>query len=92
MSTSCRASVQGPVLERFGRMSGLNPIRAVQIRDSARYFEQTMIGAGREPDAIDRLLKQREHAGIGARVDAELSQGHVSVARDVGSVGEPLRL
>ena len=49
-----QSPIQAAVLDGFGDMRGLNVLGSFKICDGARDFEDAGVGAGAQPELVDR--------------------------------------
>lgn len=83
--------VQTPVLHGFGNMIDFQQWTAVQVRDGAGHFQQSVIGTGRKPHAFKSSLEQSAGV-IGQGTEfPQLSCRDPGVAGDAGTC-KPLLL
>lgn len=75
-------SVKGTIADGLGNMIGVNCFDAFQIRDRAAYFEDAVVGAGGEADALHGALEHALALGIYLAMNSDHPRSHRGVTED----------
>ncbi len=78
--------VQGPVLDRFGDVTGVDPLFSCQIGDGASQFEYAIVSAGRETQSVKGLFQQIPGLRIQWAMVANQGGGHYGIVEDPSSL------
>src|SRR5688500_12385407 len=80
------SSIQAPVLNRFGDVTGLNFFRPRKIGDRAADFEHTAVSPGAEAKPVDCILQELFSILFKDAVALDVSGAHLRVAMNISLV------
>lgn len=85
-------TIQVAIADGFGQVGGLDVLAAFEVGDGARYFQDAVVGAGREVETVHGVLQQSQAAVVGTGVERKQAAVHLGIAIDAGDGGVALFL
>ena len=80
------SSIQAPVLNRFGDVTGLDVFRPCKIGDRAADFQHTAVSPGAEAKPVDGILQELFSIVLKYTVALDVSGTHLRVAVNISFV------